>query len=172
MAWHRIATPAVLMAMACAPGPRGANSAASGSSALPEAEVVRRAVAELTAALMPPAAVCVSFRGWQGPEVADSTPGWLRTLSERAVPESRCPPSYASMVVVVDSAGRPLASRRPPGYVDPYHVAVWKPVAVEAGRWLVRVESTQGMGGERYYCEVVAGPTQGAKCALFAVWVH
>ena len=172
VARNRMTISAIVLAAACSSLPRAGSEVTTQRPVLSEAQIVRSVLAGLMAELMPPAAVCLAYHGWQGPQSTDMSTEDVRTLGDRVVPESQCPPTYATMVVVVDSAGRPVAARRPAGYVDPHHVAIWKPLAVEPGRWLVRAEVAQGMGGARLYCEVQVDRPEDAKCAVFSAWVH
>jgi hypothetical protein len=98
---------------------------------------------------------------------------WLArlTLKHQVLPHRSCPPTYTSMVRVVDSLGRDVGPTRPAGYVDPYHIEITPPVAITKERAVVRFEATQGTRGWLLYCEVVIAPPHTATCGPTAEWV-
>jgi hypothetical protein len=115
-------------------------------------------------------------------QYADSSTG--RSAAPRAVLHAvsrfrmittprKCPPTYESMILVVDSAGRPLERPRPPGYVDP-HWTVVRPIRFHsADRATLRVDMDQGTEGFGYGCAArrVESRWQ-ALCQIVDRWVH
>ena len=118
-----------------------------------------------------PAPFCVSF--WDtvhdgpipGPKLS------RLHVSVQLVPAGECPPTYASMIRVVDSLGRPVGPPRPQGYVDPYHLRIWRPVRVTDTMLVVRIEATQGTPGWSLYCEVRMDNPSHASCGTARQWV-
>jgi len=129
-------------------------------------EATHRAPAPLTQ----PAPYCVSFADSAhagpapGPELS------RLQVSVYLIPVQSCPPTYTSMIALIDSLGRPLRPR-PPGYIDPYYLRIWRAVPI-AGRLVsVRVDATQGTRGWLLDCEVpLAEPSQ-ATCKTLREWI-
>jgi hypothetical protein len=112
----------------------------------------------------PTTTVCVTLSGpppasWYTPSTA------LRDAvargSRRIVGPNECPPTYQTMFVMVDSAGRPQRRERPPGYVDPYDLIVREPVVVGADSTVVMIDVQQGTRNHYYRC--VSYRTEGAN---------
>jgi hypothetical protein len=118
-----------------------------------------------------PAPYCLLFEvgdTWREPDTAFL--GRL-TLEHPVLPHRACPRTYGSMVRAVDSLGRDIGPKRPAGYVDPYHIRITPPVALNEKRAVVRLEASQGTRGWLFYCEVaVAEPTR-ATCGPTVEWV-
>ena len=117
-----------------------------------------------------PTPFCVSFadtlheRSAPGPELS------RLPVSVHLVPAAACPPTYGSMILAVDSSGRPLRPR-PSGYIDPYILTIWQPIRVTDRLLAVRIEAMQGTAGWLMYCEVpIANPTQ-ASCETVSTWI-
>ena len=119
-------------------------------------DVAAAAISAVIAALpSEPTAVCVTLRGpspatWYTPSTA------LRDAvargGNRIVGPNECPPTYQTMFVMVDSAGRPLRRERPPGYVDPYDLIVREPIVVGADSTVVLIDVSQGTRNHYYRC--------------------
>lgn len=113
-----------------------------------------RAVVDSTLASLPDTApTCVSFIQMgthYGAERSD-----LQQLAEphrRYISRAQCPRTYSSMIVTVDSRGRPVDPPPPPGYVDPHYLVIALP-----GRWTndrldVDVSLIQGTRTDTYLC--------------------
>lgn len=86
--------------------------------------------------------------------------GAKRTL----LPHQACPPTYGSMVRVVDSLGRSVGPQRPSGYIDPYQLTVAGPVLVTSDRAVVRIQAWQGTRFWLFYCEVYLPGEPFASC--------
>ena len=108
--------------------------------------------------------VCITLGGpprayWYSPNAA-----LLRTIdreARRVVGPGDCPPTYESMVVLVDSVGRSLNPVRPSGYIDPYHLIVRHEVMVGADSTVAALDVHQGTSNTYYRC--VAHRALGAK---------
>ena len=117
-----------------------------------------------------PTPFCVSFADTAhegpvpGPELSR-----LR-VSVHLIPASACPPTYTSMILQVDSLGRPL-NPRPQGYIDPYYLRIWEPVRVTDRLLAVRIEATQGTRGWLLYCEVPIANALQASCQTLTTWI-
>ncbi len=119
-----------------------------------------------------PAPFCVSFHDTlhddpvPGPELS------RLPVSAHLVPWEQCPPTYASMVRVVDSLGHSLQPERPQGYIDPYRLRIWRPVRVTAQMLAVRIDASQGTHGWLLYCEVLRAEPRRADCGVLRTWVN
>jgi hypothetical protein len=118
-----------------------------------------------------PTPYCLSFQARDARIEPDAA--WLAglALKHQVLPDRACPPTYSSMIRVVDSLGRDVGQNRPAGYIDPYHVAVTPPVAITEERAVVRVEATQGTRGWLLYCEVLIASPHTATCGPTSHWV-
>lgn len=111
-----------------------------------------------------PAATVVCLEVQWGPpyESFDPTSDFLDAIRvlRQVVPRSICPTTYATMIFEVDRQGRPVPSRRPDGYVDPYHVQLFPSEVDSLAAGVVRVDLWQGTGGTRYRCTKTANGWQ------------
>jgi hypothetical protein len=146
----------------------------AGSEPLTEEERMLTAVIEAThripSPLTLPAPFCISFADTIHD---DPVPGPVLSrlpVSVHLIPATACPPTYTSMILQVDSLGRPT-SPRPPGYIDPYYLRIWQPVRVTTWLLAVRVEATQGTRGWLFYCEVPIANTSQTSCNLASSWI-
>ncbi len=129
-------------------------------------------LAQVSPGLVAGVPVCLSLADGERRHDPDTTAIWLRALGRRVTTPSQCPHTYASMFLAVDTLGRPVDPPRPPGYVDPYYIDLWRPVHIDARIFLVRYEERQGTRGERVYCEVVeATPDPHVRCATIDTWI-
>ena len=99
--------------------------------------------------------VCVTLSGpppahWYSPSAALRDA--VARRGSRIVGPNQCPPTYESMFVLVDSAGRPQRRERPPGYVDPYDLIVREPVVVGADSTVVLIDVHHGTQNRHYRC--------------------
>lgn len=76
-----------------------------------------------------------------------------RIRTRRAVPPARCPKTYTTMLVVVDSLGRPT-NLAPAGYVDPHILTVGRPQYGQPGYGWVHVRESHGTTSRVYLCTV------------------
>jgi hypothetical protein len=82
-----------------------------------------------------------------------------------------CPRTYTSMLVVVDSLGRPT-DPPPPGYVDPTALTFGRPQFDAKDHAYIYVRQEQGTSGRDYLC--TAGGERGrvVRCREVSSWVH
>lgn len=131
------------------------------------ADVLRAVVQDRAAEFLPGTTVCLTFVGIKPPRLDDSWVG----AGHRVVGAEQCPRTYASMIRVVDSTGRPV-DERPAGYIDPFWVRLWAPRRGFANETIVRVELGQGTWGRRYLCEVLPGsPQLRVQCGQVDSWI-
>ena len=138
-----------------------------------QVEVMWRAVlANASSGLVGKVPICLSLVDGERRHDPDTTAVWLQAFGRRVTTPSQCPHTYQSMVLVVDTLGRPVDPPRPPGYVDPYYIDLWRPLRIDAGVFLVRYEQRQGTRGERVYCEVrEVRPAPHVNCARIDSWI-
>lgn len=109
--------------------------------------------------------ICVTLR--QGRESDPLTPDeWraVQTPGAAMLHPSRCPPKFASMVLI---EGRVI----PPG-VDPFHLVVTGVEGVEGGWIVVRISLGQGTSGDYYACVLRQSlPSQVVRCRSDRSWV-
>lgn len=118
--------------------------------------------------------VCVAILG--GPEGAEAPDReLLQSLRTRLhfTTHAACPRTYASMILRVDSAGRPL-DPPPAGYVDPHYVWVGRPQFQQRQYGWLYVRRLKGTGGQDYVCMVEQSPPAAARahCSSRLRWVH
>ena len=102
----------------------------------------------------------------------DTTASWTQSPRRRVTSRSQCPPTYETMVLVVDSAGRSVPTQRPPGYIDPYHVTFWGPARLGSTVYVVRYQQSQGTSGVMGLCEVTTSSTPAhATCVVTSHFV-
>jgi hypothetical protein len=118
-----------------------------------------------------PAPYCLIFEGPNKRVEPDSQ--WLARLNLRhqVLPRRACPPTYSSMIRLVDSLGRDVGATRPAGYIDPYHIEITPPVAITRDRAVVRFQANHGTRGWLFYCEVVIAAPHTATCGPTSQWV-
>jgi hypothetical protein len=155
-------------------GTRGAPEYVVNPRLLPPAledAVLRSALQGLEWHLNLPTPYCLSFQ----PSGARTEPdaAWLARLhlKHQVLPDRDCPPTYSSMIRVVDSLGRDVGQTRPAGYIDPYHITITPPVAITEDRAVVRLEAEQGTRGWLLYCEVLMAAPHPATCGPTSHWV-
>jgi hypothetical protein len=98
------------------------------------------------------APVCVSFA--DGSKRYRVSPAERAALSDRrraVVDRTECPETYAGMIALVDSLGRPMHVQ-PPGYVDPRYVELVLPITWSMFSVIAQVRVTQGTEIDRYEC--------------------
>src|SRR3954463_7248222 len=118
-----------------------------------------------------PAPYCLSFQAAGGGRTEPDNPQLAGlALKHQVLPDRACPPTYSSMIRVVDSLGRDVGRTRPAGYIDPYHLAITPPVAISEERAVVRVEASQGTRGWLLYCEVLIAAPHTATCGPTSHW--
>ena len=118
----------------------------------------QRSVLTLLADKMPPdtrngpRALCVSLvsDGLPGPSDTE-TLRRLQAPGRRVVTGRDCPRTYASMIMTVDSLGRPM-DPPPPGRVDPHHLAVKLVAPWSRSTVLVEADLGRGMSRTHYRC--------------------
>ena len=94
-------------------------------------------------------------------------------MRQRPVSSTRCPRTYTSMVVRVDSLGRRIDERAPQGYVDPYVLSVGRPQMESDSYGWVHVRELQGTAGRAYLCTVqYVRRLAWAHCETLSRWVH
>jgi hypothetical protein len=113
-----------------------------------------------------PTAFCIVLeRGWttRNPE-----PELLRALGSDPpnLPSSKCPRTYGSWIVTVDSAGRPTNPEPPPGYIDPYLLQVSPAIPVVRDLVAVRISASRGTDVWTLYCEAVPKRPVYASCGV------
>jgi len=119
------------------------------------------------------AAVCITSKQstsaqWRA-EAADLSERLASPVS--IVREALCPPTYARMIVYVDSLGRSDAPVRPQGYHDPYRIDVLE-FATRRDSGSITIRVLHGMGGRDYICLVAAVPHRWtADCRSERRWV-
>jgi hypothetical protein len=156
----------------------GASACAAAGSSMPkptpaQIEIIWGAVlARVSPGLVGDVPICLSLADGERRGDPDTTAVWLRGLGRRVTTPSQCPRTYTSMMLVVDTLGRPVDPPRPPGYLDPYYINLWRPVRIDARILLVRYEQRQGTRGKRVYCEVVeARPGPHVNCVTIGSWI-
>lgn len=159
----------VAFCASCLVFPLQAQSAAVGTSAQENtmiADVFRQLAGETPMATP----VCISLLG-AAREGELPSKELLATLSaiRPVVSRNACPRTYASMVAVVDSQGRPL-DPPPPGHVDPVGFTFGRPQFDGRDHANIHVRETQGMGGRDFMC--TAGGTGGrvVRCRVISIW--
>lgn len=109
--------------------------------------------------------ICVTLREGRGSDPL--TPDeWraVQTPGAAMLHPSRCPPKFASMMLV---EGRVI----PPGE-DPFHLVVTGVEGVEGGWIVVRISLGQGTGGDYYACALrQSSPSQVVRCRADRSWV-
>jgi hypothetical protein len=157
-----------VLSSACAPTRAGTGSLSPAPSLPPELERAVHVAALRSARffLNLPTPFCIALE--RAPARRDPEPELLRALELQppAVPMSRCPPTYGSWIQMVDSAGHPVGPKAPPGYIDPYHLAVSAAVPIVRNLVAVRIDATQGTGFWILYCEAVPKPPVQASCGV------
>lgn len=132
------------------------------------------AVIDTIAARLPDStSLCLRLLGGpSGPTDPDEAfLGALRTR-QRPVRARDCPRTYASMIVVLDSLGRPLTPSGPRGYVDPYTLVVGRPQFEHPGYAWVLVRESQGTDGHDYLCAAQSYDARTwASCRVVTTWV-
>lgn len=114
------------------------------------------ALTELIQALpSDPNAVCLTIRG--GPPAYAYSPGpglleALRPAARRIVGPVDCPPTYDQMYVLVDSNGRNISPKRPPGYIDPQDIVLDEYQLVGADSAALRATASQGTINLHFAC--------------------
>ena len=119
------------------------------------------------------AGVCVSLLGSRdGTELPDTALLTALSSVRSVVAANSCPKTYASMVVVVDSQGRPVEPQAPSGYVDPTSLTFGRPQFDRTDHAYIYVRETRGMSGRDFLC--TAGGDQGrvVQCRQVSRWVH
>ena len=84
----------------------------------------------------------------------DAPPPLIAYLKQRGVPRlpmSRCPPTYASMIVTLDPQGKVI--QRPNGTYDPHIVTISGLVAWNAGQFVFNVSEGSGNGRHISRCQ-------------------
>jgi hypothetical protein len=122
-----------------------------------ERQVIVAVIDTVAAHLPDSTTLCISIMG--GPSGPTSPDDLLLThLHTRQRPErhSSCPPTYESMMILVDSAGRPRNPPRPAGYIDPYLLSISRPQFEYRDYAWVFVRQRQGTAGQEYICSVQA----------------
>lgn len=139
-----------------------------------EAEMLGATLDTLSRLMRDSSSLCVTILGGPaGPEAPSAT--FLRSLRVRrtVVPMDRCPPTYAQMIRVVDSLGRPVGPARPAGYVDPYQIEVGRPQFASYGYAWIYARQLQGTSGRDYVCTAIwQSSVQRVVCNLFRQWLH
>jgi hypothetical protein len=157
-----------VISIACAPTRAGTGSLSPGSVLSQEIEraVHVSVLKSVRFFLNLPTPFCVVLE--RASDRRDPEPELLRALDGHpaAVPMSRCPPTYGSWVITVDSAGRPLGPERPPGYIDPYLLGVSAAVPIVRDLVAVRIDASQGTRFWILYCEAVPKPPIQASCGV------
>lgn len=146
--------------LACAHPGRGeiASTTARPPLTMPADQVrVVAAVINAVIASLPPdtTTVCVTLAGPPGAYWYSPNATLLAAIDRgrrRVVGPGDCPPTYESMAVLVDSAGRPRSPVRPPGYIDPYDLTVPEQLVVRPDSDVVRIELRQGTRNTYYHC--------------------
>ncbi|HYH80670.1 MAG TPA: hypothetical protein VEX86_12780 [Longimicrobium sp.] len=113
------------------------------------------------------AATCVSLAGPAGTtRRVEPDSAFLAALQAPGhgpvVPLGRCPPTYE----IGERVG-PNPPPRPPGALDPYHVAIRRLTLLRGGRARVQVWEDRGAGTTRYACTATpAAGTWSATCRV------
>jgi hypothetical protein len=147
---------------------RGSSARAVSPQPLPpalEREVLGAALDGLARPLSLDAPYCITLE--RNGKTTEPDSRWLASLETQreVVPRRACPPTYGSMIQVVDSLGRPVGPHRPSGYIDPYQLTVAGPVAVSSEQAAVRVHAWQGTRFWVIYCDVyLPKPRTTAEC--------
>jgi hypothetical protein len=159
---------ASLLVVACASHSRESDGSRPARELMPETarEVHAAALRSARFYLNLPAPFCIALeRGDQRHDPDDRLLSAV-SLDTPAVPMSRCPPTYGSMVRFVDSAGRPIGPQRPPGYLDPYRLALSPVVPIVRNLVAVRIDASQGTQLWLIYCEAVPAAPVHASCGV------
>ena len=165
---HCVLVGLCVVAAACAAA--GAKSGSPAPTALlsPESErnVQIAALQSTRFFLNLPTPFCIVLE--RGTGTRDPDPELLRALPSEPLnlPGSRCPRTYGSMVVTVDSAGRPADPATPSGYIDPYLISVSPAVPIVRNLVAVRIAASQGTLIWVLYCEAVPTPPVHASCGV------
>jgi hypothetical protein len=162
--------------LACSPGartPLSPRPAALAKAHLPddEARHVAGVLDTLIAGLAPATVVCVSLRAdAAGPYALP--PAVLRHVqaATRVRSPSDCPPTFDSMVALVDSAGQSLTPPRPAGYTDPVYLAISRPHFERAQRAHLLIEGWQGTQGWVMRC-ISDGLPARVWCRRLESWI-
>lgn len=100
----------------------------------------------------------------------------LHVPSERTFTPDRCPRTYASAFVVLDSHGRPLPTEAAPaGHRDPLWLTVVDVKPWTADMFRIQVRTRRGTGGQEYQCDArrAASPLPWrAECVLRSTWME
>ena len=160
-------------------GPAARDSLASGAYSLEDLREAQLSVLLVLAGKVSgpksarPATLCVSLMrdSVEAPPDAEAIRR-LETSGRRVVAKRACPASYDSMITLLDSLGR-VVDRRPPGYLDPYHLSVrrvepWSRVLV-----LINGDVGHGLSGTNYRCGARReSGVWSATCDPVSAWVH
>ena len=168
----------LLIGSACAPASRRPQAVAggvSGSSVAPvELALMGAAIDSLARDVESAGTLCIQFLG--GPDGPTEPPAEFLaalTTARRVVTMPDCPPTYERMIARVDSLGRSLEPRRPPGYVDPVQLSVGRPQFDRPGYAFLYARRIQGTSGQDHLCVVQAyGSRPQAVCRVLSRWVH
>lgn len=76
----------------------------------------------------------------------------LQPAARRIVGPVNCPPTYEQMFVLVDSNGRNISPKRPPGYIDPHDVVLDEYQLVGADSGALRATASQGTSNLHFAC--------------------
>jgi hypothetical protein len=98
---------------------------------------------------------------------------YLRAHGILRVSVTHCPPSYASMILSLDSLGRPI-DRRPPGYVDPIKLSIAGLRAWTSDVYVFAIDVWQGIAGTKRRCQATRSSRDSAwviACGHEIRWV-
>jgi TonB family protein len=99
-----------------------------------------------------PRALCLEWRqSAEQREPPATLIDYLRDQGAPRLPRSRCPPTYASMILQVDSLGRPVG--RPSGAVDPQILSISELRQWTEDLFVFRYSVWIGTGGEGGHCQ-------------------
>ena len=143
-----------LLVVALIEAPACGHPSADGLAPAHQETILGAVLSSLDRSVIPNVPFCVSIAHDGERSEVDTTASWTRSTRRRVTSRSQCPPTYETMVLVVDSVGRPVPSQRPPGYVDPYYVTLWGPARLARGLYVVRYEQRQGTAGVLGLCEI------------------
>ena len=139
-----------------------------------EAEMLGATLDTLARLMRDSSSVCITILGGPaGPETP--SPAFLQSLRVRrtVVPMERCPATYTQMIVVVDSAGRPVGPARPAGYIDPYRIEIGRPQFASYGYAWIYARQLQGTSGRDYVCTAIwQSSSERVVCNLHRQWLH
>ena len=164
----------VACASAAGQHPAGGQRDVSAPLAPIEVALMRAAIDSLARDIESPATLCLQVLGGPaGP--ADLSAEVVRELTSRqpVVSVGQCPPTYDSMIVLVDSLGRRLTPERPSGYIDPVHLSVGRPQFDRPGYAFLYARRMQGTRGQDHLCvvQLYQGRAQ-AHCRGLTRWIH